>query len=79
MKNNPCHKIKTIAIVALSLLAVNAAAAEYDVAAYVWPAYQGEPRWRELKIFAHSRRASATRQSLQCLLAPSSASQNDFP
>lgn len=26
--------------------------AEYDVAAYVWPAYQPEPRWAELGIFA---------------------------
>ena len=26
-------------------------AADYDVAAYVWPAYQPEPRWAELGIF----------------------------
>ena len=26
-------------------------AAAYDVAAYVWPAYQPEPRWAELGIF----------------------------
>ena len=25
--------------------------AGYDVAAYVWPAYQPEPRWAELGIF----------------------------
>ena len=25
----------------------------YDVAAYVWPAYHPAPRWRELGIFAH--------------------------
>ena len=25
---------------------------EYDVAAYVWPAYHPEPRWAELGIFA---------------------------
>ena len=25
--------------------------AEYDIAAYVWPAYQPEPRWKELGIF----------------------------
>ena len=24
---------------------------EYDVAAYVWPAYQNDPRWKELGIF----------------------------
>ena len=29
------------------------AAADCDVAAYVWPAYQNEPRWAELGIFAH--------------------------
>ncbi len=28
-----------------------ACAAEYDVAAYVWPAYQPEPRWKELGVF----------------------------
>ena len=27
----------------------------YDVAAYVWPAYQPEPRWAELGIFADGR------------------------
>jgi len=26
-------------------------AAEYDIAAYVWPAYQPEPRWAELGVF----------------------------
>ncbi len=51
MKISICHKIKTIAVALLPLLAVNAAAAEYDVAAYVWPAYQPEPRWAELGIF----------------------------
>lgn len=25
----------------------------YDIAAYVWPAYQPEPRWKELGIFEH--------------------------
>ena len=51
MKINICHNIKTIAVAALSFLAVSALAAEYDVAAYVWPAYQPEPRWAELGIF----------------------------
>ena len=39
---------------ALSLIAGVAIAGEsgYDVAAYVWPAYQPEPRWAELGIFA---------------------------
>ena len=27
----------------------------YDVAAYVWPAYQSEPRWAELGIFADGK------------------------
>ena len=38
---------------ALSLIAGVAFAGEsgYDVAAYVWPAYQPEPRWAELGIF----------------------------
>ncbi len=51
MKISIYHNIKTIAVAALSFLAVNALAAEYDVAAYVWPAYQPEPRWAELGIF----------------------------
>jgi len=36
-------------------LAGGAAAAEYDVAAYVWPAYQPEPRWQELGIFGDGK------------------------
>ena len=38
-------------LAAFAALAVCAKAAEYDVAAYVWPAYQNEPRWAELGIF----------------------------
>ncbi len=30
---------------------VKPAKSEYDIAAYVWPAYQAEPRWKELGIF----------------------------
>ena len=30
-------------------------AAKYDVAAYVWPAYHNEPRWKELGIFADGK------------------------
>ena len=33
------------------LFACVVGAATYDVAAYVWPAYQPEPRWAELGIF----------------------------
>ena len=35
----------------LVCLALNSLAAGYDVAAYVWPAYHNEPRWKELGIF----------------------------
>ena len=31
--------------------AIGTAAAEYDVAAYVWPAYQPDPRWSEFGVF----------------------------
>ena len=34
-----------------SVTSISASAASYDVAAYVWPAYQPEPRWAELDIF----------------------------
>ena len=42
-----------IILAAFSLIAGIAFAGEggYDVAAYVWPAYQPEPRWAELGIF----------------------------
>ena len=33
------------------LLAAQVVAQDYDVAAFVWPAYQPEPRWAELGIF----------------------------
>ena len=37
---------------AIAAIAAHVAeAAEYDVAAYVWPTYQPEPRWAELGIF----------------------------
>ena len=36
---------------AFGLLAAQVIAQGYDVAAYVWPAYQPEPRWAELGIF----------------------------
>ena len=34
------------------LAAFAAGGAKYDIAAYVWPAYQPDPRWAELGIFA---------------------------
>ena len=36
---------------AAAALSAPVACAGYDVAAYVWPAYQPEPRWKELGIF----------------------------
>ncbi len=36
-------------------LSLNALAANYDIAAYVWPAYQPEPRWAELGIFGDGK------------------------
>ena len=50
MPAHPCTK-RLAAMAAGALLAASAAAAQYDVAAYVWPAYQPEPRWAELDIF----------------------------
>ena len=43
---------------AARLFAPRAEAAKYDVAAYVWPAYQPEPRWAELGIFADGKVAT---------------------
>jgi len=43
------HKVEIVLFAAVAALCVKAA--EYDVAAYVWPAYQPEPRWAELGIF----------------------------
>ncbi|MBQ7234942.1 MAG: glycoside hydrolase family 99-like domain-containing protein, partial [Kiritimatiellae bacterium] len=59
MRQNMYHKRKIIhgcAVFAVSFAAAAgfaacASAAGYDVAAYVWPAYQPEPRWKELGIF----------------------------
>ena len=41
---------RAIVMIAFSLVAISSFAAAYDVAAYVWPAYQPEPRWAELGI-----------------------------
>ena len=64
MKVRICHKIKAAeslgtrscasncaAIVLSFVFAACAYAADYDIAAYVWPAYQPEPRWAELNLF----------------------------
>ena len=60
MKSCMCHKTKNhrlcavfaLACAAMSVFRAGAKASEYDIAAYVWPAYQPEPRWAELGIFA---------------------------
>ena len=42
--------------VAAAVLGIGSAeAAEYDIAAYVWPAYHPAPRWKELGIFADGK------------------------
>lgn len=47
-------KIKKLCLAAFaSVCAGFCGASEYDLAAYVWPAYQPEPRWKELGIFEH--------------------------
>ena len=46
-----CHRVEFGVFAAFAALVICAGAAEYDVAAYVWPAYQNEPRWAELGIF----------------------------
>ena len=45
------HKIEMFLFAAFVATAACVSAADYDVAAYVWPAYQPEPRWAELGIF----------------------------
>ena len=47
------HKVEIALLAAVAALC--AGAAEYDVAAYVWPAYHNEPRWAELGIFKDGR------------------------
>ncbi len=44
-------RIKQVLPILFLGVAGGAISAEYDVAAYVWPAYQPEPRWAELGIF----------------------------
>ena len=45
------HKIEIHLFAAIAVLAFCASAREYDLAAYVWPAYHPEPRWAELGLF----------------------------
>ncbi len=47
-------KIKLLVTsVLLCASAISSFAAKYDIATYIWPAYQNEPRWKELGIFNH--------------------------
>ncbi|MFA5676555.1 MAG: glycoside hydrolase family 99-like domain-containing protein [Christensenellales bacterium] len=50
--------MKKILLNIISIFSFSAAvfaAQGYDVAAFVWPAYQPEPRWSELGIFKHGK------------------------
>ncbi len=53
------HKVQTQLIGRTAALLLSlplcTLAAKYDVAAYVWPAYHNEPRWKELGIFADGK------------------------
>ena len=40
---------------AIAAVAMGLQASEYDIAAYVWPAYQPEPRWGEMGIYAEGK------------------------
>lgn len=51
MNMKHCQMIKYLGLVAFGGALTSACAQDYDVAAYVWPAYQPEPRWAELGIF----------------------------
>ena len=51
MKSDCCQIIKFAGCAALLFTLSAGIAQDYDVAAYVWPAYQPEPRWAELGIF----------------------------
>ncbi len=55
------HKVEILLFAAVAVMGVAGAAESvapvqaYDVAAYVWPAYQPEPRWAELGIFSDGK------------------------
>ena len=61
MKISICHKIKIsqvwarVAVILAAVCPAIISAADYDVAAYVWPAYQPEQRWAELGIFGDGK------------------------
>lgn len=56
MKEQETKSALVRACAALFALApVVATASGYDIAAYVWPAYQNAPRWKELGIFGDGK------------------------
>ena len=48
-------RAKALFLAAAFSTAAGVIAAQYDVAAYVWPAFQPDPRWAELGIFKDGR------------------------
>ena len=53
--NHLSKAVRAAAMFCGILAADGGGAAGYDVAAYVWPAYQPEPRWAELGIFGDGK------------------------
>ena len=49
---NPCTGTGSASVAACAQK-VSGNSPKFDVAAIIWPAYQNEPRWKELGIFAH--------------------------
>ena len=49
---NPCAGADSASVAACAQK-VSGNSPKFDVAAIIWPAYQNEPRWKELGIFAH--------------------------
>jgi len=57
MTQNGYQKLtRLLSLVGMAVVASSVFAEQYEVAAYVWPAYQPEPRWAELGIFGAGKR-----------------------
>ena len=52
MKRKSTKPVVLAAALAAACAALADGGSKYDIAAYVWPAYQPDPRWAELGIFA---------------------------
>ena len=52
MRKKSTKPVVLAAALAAACAALADGGAKYDIAAYVWPAYQPDPRWAELGIFA---------------------------